>query len=287
MISLNKLLIKERFIKMKITKKGYLIAVDLDGTLLYGMNGKDQLAFDLLKEIAKTNYVIISTGRPLRGSINYYNELELTTPIINYNGAIVQNPKDKSFPKKMVTVNKDYIIDIFDNNRDYFENIFSEIEDDIYLYKYQTEIDAYLHMNNGTIHLGELHDTLKEDTNGAIGFLKKGTFSRIDEYVKRKYPKELLVRYWPHPTLDVIEIYSPKTSKGDALKSIIDYYHVPFEKTISIGDGHNDLDMFEVTCVNVAMGNSHEELIANSNYLTKNVDENGVYHYLINEFIDK
>ena len=205
---------------MNITKQGYLLAIDLDGTLLYGLNDKDELAFNLLKEIAKTNYVIIATGRPLRGSIEYYNYLNLNTPIINYNGAIVQNPTDKSFPKSIVTVSKDSIIDIFNNNKDYFINIFSEIEDDIYLYKYQDEIDAYLHMNNGTAHIGPLEETLKEDTNGAIGFLKKGTNQHVIDYVNKKYPNELLVRAWPHPTLDVIEIYSPKTSKGSALKRI-------------------------------------------------------------------
>lgn len=270
---------------MEIKKCGYLIAVDLDGTLLYGLNGKDEKAFPLLKEIAKKNYVIITTGRPLRGSINYYNELNLTTPIINYNGAIIQNPTDKNFPKQIVTVSKDSIIDIYNNNKESFVNIFSEIEDDIYLLKMQDNINDYLHVENGNIHLGPLDETLKDDTNGAIGFLKKGTFDKIKEYVNKKYQNTLLVRYWPHYLFDIVEIYSPKTSKGDAIKKIIDYYHVPFEKTIAIGDGHNDLDMFKATYHHIAMGNGHPELKEKASFVTLDVTENGVYHYLVKEFV--
>ena len=72
-------------------KKGYLIAVDLDGTLIQNLNDYDIKSFDYLRKLAKDNYVIIATGRPLRASKFYYDLLELKTPIINYNGALIHN----------------------------------------------------------------------------------------------------------------------------------------------------------------------------------------------------
>ena len=65
-----------------IKKHGYLIAIDLDGTLIQGFDNYNPECFALLKEIAKTNYVIIATGRPFRSSKYFYDLLELKTPII-------------------------------------------------------------------------------------------------------------------------------------------------------------------------------------------------------------
>ena len=52
--------------------KGYLIAVDLDGTLIQNFDDYDKKSFELLKEVAKNNFVMISTGRPVRSSQPYY-----------------------------------------------------------------------------------------------------------------------------------------------------------------------------------------------------------------------
>ena len=42
--------------------------------------------------------------------------------------------------------------------------------------------------------------------------------------------------------------------------------------------------MFEVTKGNIAMGNSNPELFKFANYITKDVTNNGVYHYLLEVF---
>ena len=44
--------------------------------------------------------------------------------------------------------------------------------------------------------------------------------------------------------------------------------------------------MFENVNISVAMGNSHPQLLEKSKYITKNVSENGVYHFL-HDFLNK
>src|SRR5699024_1602860 len=41
--------------------------------------------------------VIIATGRPHRASIQYYHMLGLTTPMVNFNGALTHHPLDKNW----------------------------------------------------------------------------------------------------------------------------------------------------------------------------------------------
>lgn len=49
------------------------------------------------KAKAAGHIVCIATGRPFRSSSIYYDELNLDTPIVNFNGAYVHHPKDDSW----------------------------------------------------------------------------------------------------------------------------------------------------------------------------------------------
>lgn len=261
-------------------KQGYLIAIDLDGTLLQGFDNYNKECFELLKEIAKENYVIIATGRPLRSSKYYYDLLELNTPIINYNGALVHHPKNSNFKKSMITVDKNDVIKIFNDNKHIIDNIFCEVEDDIFLYKKQDEINSYLHLDGGVLYTGPFEKILKENPNGAIIFSKVDSEKELENYLNNVYKGSLKIRFWDDSRYVVSEIYSPETSKANGLQRIIEYLNVPFEKTISIGDGHNDIEMFNVTKYSVAMGNSHPLLLEHATEVIKSVKENGVYYFL-------
>ena len=268
-------------------KNGYLITIDLDGTLIQGFDNYDKLSFELLKELSKNNYIVIATGRPYRSSKYYYDLLNLNTPIINYNGALVHHPKDKNFNKIMITVPKEIIIKVLNDNIDIIDNIFCEIEDDIFLYKKQDEINSYLHLDGGTLHTGNFNDTLFGDPNGAIIFSKVGSEKRLEEYINNTFNGTLKIRFWDDNNYVISEIYNPLTTKGNGLNKIIEYYNIPFEKTIAIGDGHNDIEMFENVNISVAMGNSHPLLLEKATYLTKHVKDSGVYHFLKNYIENK
>ncbi len=265
-------------------KTGYLIAIDLDGTLIQGFDNYDKLSFDYLKKIANDNYIVIATGRPFRSSKYYYDLLELKTPIINYNGALVHHPLDKNFKKNMITISKETVCKILNDNLDIIDNIFCEIEDDIYLYRKQDEINSYLHLDGGTLHIGAFEQILTGNPNGAICFSKKGSEEKLESYISNTFQGKLRIRFWDDNNFVVSEIYNPLTTKGNGIKQIINYYNIPFEKTIAIGDGHNDIELLEEVNIKVAMANSHNSLFEYANYTTKSVKEHGVYHFLVNFF---
>ena len=73
-----------------------LIAVDLDGTLLTAEKNILPRTKKALQEAMRQGHrVVISTGRPYRASKAYYDALQLDTPIVNFNGALVHHPQDK------------------------------------------------------------------------------------------------------------------------------------------------------------------------------------------------
>lgn len=67
--------------------KRFLIALDLDGTLLKDDKTISERTKKVLDQVQKEGHIVmISTGRPYRASELYYKQLNLTTPIVNFNG---------------------------------------------------------------------------------------------------------------------------------------------------------------------------------------------------------
>ena len=68
----------------------HLIALDLDGTLLKDDKTISRKTKEVLKKAKDHGHIVmIATGRPFRSSEMYYRELELDTPIVNFNGAFI------------------------------------------------------------------------------------------------------------------------------------------------------------------------------------------------------
>ena len=266
----------------------YLIVVDLDGTLMLNFYKYERKAVRLLKKLNKKHMVMIATGRPKRSSIHMYKKMKLKTPIINYNGALIQHPLDPNFPVTDLRVNKDYIFDIINYLGDDLENIFSEIHDEIYTMKFDKFVRPYLHVDGGKMHIGPLPEILHENPNGAITFVKKGGSSNLEEYINNKYKGILRFRYWGEDSgIEIGEIYNVLTNKGTGIKETIKYYNLDPKYVMAIGDGHNDIEMFNEAGISVAVGNAHKDLIPHATFVVDSCYNKGVYKFLKNFFYKK
>jgi len=265
--------------------KKYLIALDLDGTLLYDWQTLKDETKDFLMDVkSKGHELVIATGRPYRSSIEYYNRLELDTPLINYNGGLITWKNNPEFEEVNVTVDRDAVIDIFNKNEAYIRNAFCEIKDDIYVMENTEEIQPLLHFFNGArLFSGSFEETLPKD-EGANGFIivaNKHQGQHIEEYVKKHYPNKLMTRNWGNEYEFIIELYTPKTNKGIALKHVADTLGFKREDVIAFGDGHNDIEMLEYAGTGIAMNNAHEELLKVADiHLKESHQENGIEKYL-------
>ncbi len=87
-----------------------MIAVDLDGTLLNGESKLSDFTKDTIKQISKKGHqVVIATGRPYRMAKDFYDQLELETPMINFNGSLTHLPGKIWDHEKCLTVDKIYL----------------------------------------------------------------------------------------------------------------------------------------------------------------------------------
>lgn len=69
-------------------------------------------------------------------------------------------------------------------------------------------------------------------------------------------------------------------SKGNALKIVSKYLNIPIENTIAIGNDKNDISMFEVAGLSVAVANASDDIKSKVNHITLSNDEDGVAFFL-------
>ncbi|WP_157159901.1 Cof-type HAD-IIB family hydrolase [Brachyspira pilosicoli] len=68
--------------------------------------------------------------------------------------------------------------------------------------------------------------------------------------------------------------------KHVGIDKVIEHYGIKLEETIAFGDGENDISMIKHAHIGVAMGNADTRVKEIANYITDDVDNDGVYKAL-------
>ena len=252
-------------------KKRYLIALDMDGTLL---DDKKEISLETkkyLKDLENDgNVIAIASGRPLRAIMPYYNDIGLTGPIAFYNGCCVLDPVNKKIESKSVKVNKDIIKTIIRKiGIDNFSNIMCETSEDAWVLHDDLTVEDFFWRDGIKIHEGDISEILNEDPNTAIFVLKNHDFD--EKIVKIAFSYENIgCRFWGDSTC--CELYFLNINKGSAVADIAKAYGIDLKNTIAIGDAENDVDLLRAAYKGIAMKNSSDELISQADMVS--LDDN-------------
>ena len=82
-----------------------------------------------------------------------------------------------------------------------------------------------------------------------------------------------MVRWHEHSS-DVVPISG---SKAAGVAKVVDQLGLKPENVMVFGDGLNDLELFDYAGISVAMGVSHEKIKEKADYITKTVEEDGIF----------
>ncbi|MDD7281764.1 HAD family hydrolase [Floccifex sp.] len=74
------------------------------------------------------------------------------------------------------------------------------------------------------------------------------------------------------------EISNKAVTKGTGMKTLIDYFKLTKNDVISIGDGFNDLPMFDQSHISIAMGNAPQEVKEYCDDVTTSLLNDGIYN---------
>ena len=85
-----------------------------------------------------------------------------------------------------------------------------------------------------------------------------------------------MVRWHEHSS-DVVPISG---SKAAGVAKVVDQLGLKPENVMVFGDGLNDLELFDFAGISVAMGVSHEKIKEKADYITKTLEEDGIFDAL-------
>ncbi|WP_296970225.1 Cof-type HAD-IIB family hydrolase [Tepidanaerobacter sp. EBM-38] len=266
------------------------IVCDLDGTLLNAageITDENRKAIEILK--AKGKEVIIATGRHDLIANKYLYELDLATPIIACNGALIKDVLTGEI-LYMKTMEPDIAAKLVDYCKD------NRLD-----YLVYTPEGIYYSENSKRINLvREYNMSVKKELQAQSYSVKDLDISNQDiiKVLINDQDKHILERLNKDINTDnslaivssgrgLIDIMSWGVSKGNALITLSKHLDIDFEEIVVFGDNHNDISMFEVAGLSIAVDNAEEELKKVADYVTLSNDMSGVgyaiYKYVLNK----
>lgn len=266
-----------------VTKEKYLIAVDLDGTLLTDKK-KISLSTKLyLRKLEKAgNIVAISTGRPIRTALPYYKEIGLNGPLICYNGAFYCNPIDENFPTCEHVINSNDVKKIYKFlTNGHVHSGFVENQTTIYYDIY--EPFAFIIRENNILNNieGPLNSTIKD---GALSYvfhltdLSMENRDFISNYINENYPL-YEAQFWGCG--DYFDLHLKNIDKGAIIEKIRQYYKIKIENVLTFGDSTNDITLITSFPNGFAMKNANKSLLTfNPKITKKDNNHNGVVYQI-------
>ena len=119
-------------------------------------------------------------------------------------------------------------------------------------------------------------DELYRDDVNKISFILSSYQDHLDSKIEFSH---LVANTWGGKNEEALfgDLGPTGITKRTAIEALLDYLHVSKEDTISFGDAKIDLSMFECCGFNVAMGNGGKEIKEAADYITDDVNQDGLY----------
>lgn len=256
-------------------KEKYLIAFDLDNTLLTSKKTISKSTIRYLKKLQKQgNILTIASGRPDTFTEIFYNQLNMSGLVTTYNGQKVYNPKNKECVLLDQYMNSVDIVKLFNmTTLDIYNDYYVETDDEVYMSN-KTDFNKLFFTGTKKIYLDcidKLHGKVR-----AVNFnlVNKDCSKILSDAIKNV--SSLYITFWGNELLcGTINVAS--SNKWIGLKCIMDYYKIDENHTIAFGDDDNDLSMLLNVKYGFAMCNSNPRVLDKITTLTKfDSDHDGV-----------
>ena len=252
-------------------KKIKIVFFDIDDTLRNSKTGfiptSIPTVFQQLRE--KDILTGIATGRGIFGVVSEISELKLDF-FVTLNGAYIEDKKGNVVYSNKIAKDKveEYIAWTKEVGIDYGlvgshtaklstrTDLISQAIDPIYP---DLDVDPDFHE--------------KEDIYQMWTFEDQGDVLTLPESLA----STLRMVRWHEHSSDVVPISG---SKAAGVAKVVEHLGLKPENVMVFGDGLNDLELFDYAGISIAMGNSHEKIKEKADYITKTLEEDGIFDAL-------
>lgn len=284
----------DRAVKETSEMERKIVFFDIDGTLI---NGKGEIRSSAKEAVRKLrehgNFAFLCTGRPLCTINDSVLKIGFDG-IISAAGNVITKGKEIIFNnelgagviKKSLAILEKYSITYILEGR---ENLYmrdgvlntagqkmidfmGEFQEKTLLYQYPEILDNISEIKISKITC-TLHNIKKEMAGRLIQDMSEILFPIIHEKPLNNSAEEAL-------TDELVEFVPLGHNKATGIERAIRYLNIPRKNTYAFGDSNNDLEMLEYVNTAVCMGNGSEKAMKAADYITDDIEEDGLYHGL-------
>lgn len=251
-------------------KKQKIVSFDLDMTLLdhktWEIPGS---AMEAVRRLREDSVIVIASGRNMNAPYSVpYRDLVGPDAIIHLNGTrveaegqiIFEHLMDKERLGRLLAFGLEHgmALGISVDGADYF-----------------TSPETVVHFD--MVRWGESQRNFKDPRRLMEMPVKTLTYvggPQGAERLERHFPEFKFPMFAGKMGADVVE---QEASKANGLARLCGYYGIDMCRTVAFGDSMNDIEIVRAAGIGVAMGNGLEELKAAADYVTADIDDDGVY----------
>ena len=248
------------------------IFFDIDGTLVsfrtHEIPESTKMALQQLKE--KGIKLFIATGRSPAQLDFFQNQAEpVFDGFITMNGQYCYN--DKEVIREQCLDRQDLI------------HLLPYLEENQEIGSSFVELD-YVYFNHMTKGIQKMWDSLgktapKLNFDSPNRVFEHKTY-QLSTYIPKEEEEEFF-KYMPnckstrwHP--DFMDVIPKNGGKIVGIQAVCQYYGIEQDEIMAFGDGGNDIEMVQYANIGVAMGNATEDVKAVADFVTKDIDEDGI-----------
>ena len=250
------------------------IFIDIDRTLVYRIDDIPYIAPGTIESIQKARRhgisVILATGRslpmaiPVAKQIGVYDDYMITSGggTIIKNGEIIEDINLSNESTQIISAflqEHNIYGQYYQGDKYYIEKETKHSEKYAYLTKFCPTVigkDVYAMKDIKRVVVVPENDEMKEMILSA--------FSNVDGIIT-----DVFWDYW-------IELLSPQTTKGVAVKKVCDIMNVDLKDVMAIGDDMNDVSMWDIVGYPVVCANAKDIYKTSERLLTESCENGGV-----------
>jgi len=250
-----------------------LVVSDVDGTLVNNEKVLTARARDAVGRVLEAGIAFtIVSARPPRGMKMLIDTLGLRHPVAAFNGGMLVEPDLTILEERLIP----------EEPARQTIAILNRCGVEIWLYSecgwYVTNpATQRVKREEASVHFAPAavtsYDGLRTRVAKLAGVCDDlDAMARCEQEVLRQCGRHVAaVRSQP----DHLDVTHPQATKGAAVTSLAARLHVPLENVATIGDGPNDVSMFQVSGVSIAMGNAAPETQRAARFVTLSNQEDG------------
>ena len=247
-----------------------IVFFDIDGTLLNHNKAIPESAKKAVQQLKEQNvFVAIATGRAPFMFEELRKELDIDS-FVSFNGQYVVFENEPIYKNPL---NQEALTKLHKRARSHHHPL-------VFLNEREMKADI-LEDDMVTEAMGSLR--FSHPDKDETYYLKNEVYQSLlfcTEEWQLEYEKEFdafkFIR-WHEYSIDVI----PKGgSKAEGIKHMLKRIGFELKDSFAFGDGLNDIEMLEAVGTGVAMGNGAEEVKRHADFVTKDVDEDGLVYGL-------